>query len=131
VVLQRRYCFLWQGKTYSLYRYLGHAHQNLAILHCQAEWRPKDGSSQGADGGPAGDNVGAPEIPPFLAVTGPLDEDGPYSAYRLSLKSAASPLGDRFQTNGGALPLAPPEATPWDNGMPPRAKSTSALPRAR
>jgi len=157
VVLQRRYCFLWQGKIYSLYRYLGVAHNDLAILHCQAEWRPKkdsehhsnqvkegtgEGKEGGVDGGesssssqarPHDDNVGSPEIPPFLRVTGPLDEDGPYSAYRFCLK-AAPPLSaniaayfDRFQLDSSNPP--PPLPPLGSEGMPPRAKSTSAIPR--
>lgn len=168
-MLQRRYCFLWQGKIYSLYRYLGVAHNDLAILHCQAEWRPKKDSElhqqqqgeerkQVAEGGERGgvnggdssssnsssnsssagsrphdDNVGSPEIPPFLRVTGPLDEDGPYSAYRLSLK-VAPPLSaniaayfDRFQLDSSNPP--PPLPPLGGEGMPPRAKSTSAIPR--
>ena len=46
-MVQRRYCFLWEGKTYSLYRYL-EPHSDLAILHCQAEWHPKDADQEGS-----------------------------------------------------------------------------------
>jgi len=76
VVIQRRYCFLWQGKTYSLYRYLEPL-QSLFILHCQAAWRPKD-SEEDVDS--------TVTFPPFLNVDEPLKEDGKFSAYRISLK---------------------------------------------
>lgn len=59
-------------------------------------------------------------FPSFLNVGAPLDEDGQYSAYRLSLKAgpkAPAPL---------ASPLEPPAAPAQRRGqdlMPPRSKS--------
>lgn len=82
IVVQRRYCFLWQGKTFSLYRYLEPLH-SLYILHCQAKWRPKDETEEGdqIEDGPT------VNFPPFLNVVEPLNEDGKFSAYHISLKS--------------------------------------------
>jgi len=97
VVVQRRYCFLWQGKTFSVYRYLNPV-RDLAILHCQPEWKPREegddagGSpvSGGSSGGGEGTKAAAPkvELPPFLRVAQTLSEDGQFSAYKLSLKPA-------------------------------------------
>lgn len=93
VIIQKRYCFLWEGKTYSLYRYMEPLH-SVFILHCQAAWSPKD--SQPEDGV---DDAHTVISPPFLNVSEPLNEDGKFSAYHISLKSAtvdseksASPL---------------------------------------
>lgn len=83
VIIQKRYCFLWQGKTYSLYRYMEPLH-SLFILHCQAAWSPKE-SLQPEEGV---DETHEVIFPPFLNVTEPLNEDGKFSAYHISLKSA-------------------------------------------
>jgi hypothetical protein len=48
VVLQRRYCFLWAGKSFSIHRYLEPS-TATCILHCQSEWAPKDPLSSSAD----------------------------------------------------------------------------------
>jgi predicted ATPase len=83
VVIQRRYCFLWQGKTYSLYRYLEPL-DSLFILHCQAAWKPKDSVDRGSE-----DVDSKVVFPPFLNVGESLNEDGKFSAYRISLKADA------------------------------------------
>jgi hypothetical protein len=82
VVVQRRYCFLWEGKTFSLYRYLEPLN-SLCILHCQAAWKPKDSE-------PEEEVESSVTFPPFLNVKEPLNEDGKFSAYHLSLKEEPS-----------------------------------------
>jgi len=109
VVLQRRYCFLWAGKSYSIHRYLEPS-KATCILHCQSEWAPKEKTEESNKNGPgaldsapssdAAAAASAKEVtfPPFLRVDSPLKSDGEFSAFRLSLKEKPRP-------DSPALPL--------------------------
>jgi len=75
VVLQKRFFFIWEGKTFSIHQYQ-RPREDVAILHCQAAQGDADESSI--------------SFPPFLRVGRSLDEDGEYSAYRISLRERLS-----------------------------------------
>uniref|UniRef100_A0A7S2R796 NadR/Ttd14 AAA domain-containing protein n=1 Tax=Rhizochromulina marina TaxID=1034831 RepID=A0A7S2R796_9STRA len=89
VVVQRRHFFLWEGRTYSIHQYV-QPRNDLAILHCQASQAAQDAEVR---------------IPPFVTVEAPLDEDGDFSAFRISLRN----------------PISTPSA------FPPRASSTPVI----
>ena len=101
LVLQRRYSFLYGGKTFSIHKYLA-PRSDLTILHCQDSQRRQEKNC-------VGKTSYVDLFPPFLRIGEPLDEDGKLSAYQLSLKKTSGFL-----------------ATPCErivSMLPPRAKS--------
>jgi hypothetical protein len=106
VVVQRRYCFVENKRVFSLHKYL-EPRSDICILHRQGGQHRQEEANE-IDGG-VEEKVLA-DFPPFLRVGAPLDEDGIYSAYRLSLKP-------RLRSKMAEENLAKAAA------MPPKAKS--------
>ena len=76
VVVQRRLTFLWEDSSYTVTQYLSPSHvAGFAVLHCNA-----------VKGGTDEDSSAELKLPPFLAVGEELADDGPKSAYIISLK---------------------------------------------
>ena len=75
VVVQRRFTFIWKDQSFQIHQYTSPYHvAGLAVLHCNA-----------VEAGAVANGAGL-ELPPFLEVGDKLNDDGPKSAYMISVK---------------------------------------------
>jgi predicted ATPase len=78
VVVQRRLTFIWRDQSFQIHQYTSPHHvAGLAVLHCNAIEHAAGADSKGA---------AKLELPPFLDVGAKLEDDGPKSAFMISLK---------------------------------------------